>query len=214
MKIKIIVLIIVFLIMGAIPVITINNSYLHSNPDNSTSTTSPITKDTTVEKKLSEKEILAGLLNAQYTENFSSEALKAMAVILQTNYKANKESFDLSKKEVFLSENDMKEKHNNSYEEIKQKIQLAINSVEEIYIYNKGKIAYIPFSKCSSGFTIRDDKYPDLLSVASPWDSLSKNFSTDNKCVGVSIEGMNFLTKNNNGYEKALMWYLPKYEIK
>lgn len=214
MKAKIIVIIVIFIIMGIIPVITMRCNILETDKTSTPTEAFHAAEESTESQNVSNEEIIKGLVFAQYSENMSDEVLKAVAVILQTNYKNNSSSFDLTDKSIYLSDEDMKSKYNDSFEEINKKINDATNSVKEIYIYINNEIAYIPFSACSPGFTSTDEKYPDLISVASPWDCLSNNFSEENTCTGVSIDGIIYLTENNNDYKTALMWYLPKYQIK
>lgn len=72
-----------------------------------------------------------------------------------------------------------------------------------------GKQRYIPFSSCSNGNTKADGKYPYLTSVASPWDSFSSEYTDSAACVGVSIDGLDYLCENGFSSDQALKWYLP-----
>lgn len=72
-----------------------------------------------------------------------------------------------------------------------------------------GKQRYVPFSSCSNGNTGTDGKYPYLTSVASPWDSFSSEYTDSAACVGVSIDGLDYLCENGFSSDQALKWYLP-----
>lgn len=209
MKTKIFLIAVFFILMGAIPVIVLNAGGASPAPGKSTEGETPAQKATP-----SDEEVLRGMLFAQYEDALSGEAMKAEAVIFKTSYKADPGAFDLCNDKIYLDEKKAKARYDNSYEEINDKITSTVNSVKEIYIYQKGKIVYIPFSKCSSGYTQADEKYPYLTSVASPWDCLSEAFSKNNSCTGVSLEGIKYLTNNGCDYATALKWYLPELEIK
>lgn len=209
MKTKIFVVVLIFLIMGTVPVVTILGDAPKNISKNqeTTATTKPI--DT---EKLTDEEIIKGQIFAVYDNEYNFETLKALAVIFRNNLKADKNSVDIKNKDIYISYEEFKNK-NSSFEEINKQIDTAVNDTKSIYIYDNDKVAYIPYSKCSNGSTETSENHPDLINVASPWDKLSKNFSADNSCVGVSIDGINFLTENNNNYLTALQWYLPKYKI-
>lgn len=221
MKGKIFVIILIFLVMGIVPIVTILGSNQENSlfiPDTSSDAVKENTPSTAEEAKpesetLSQQDIVKGMIFAVYDESFNEETIKALSVLFQSNLKADINSVDTNNKNIFISEEEFK-RNNNSYEEITKQIDNAITSVENIYIYNsENKTEYIPYSQCSCGFTVTDKKYPALIQVASPWDTFSKNYDSENKCIGVSIDGIKFLTENNNDYLTALQWYLPKYTI-
>lgn len=216
MKFKIFLLIFIFLVMGIIPVISMGNTSVKSqdkenNLQNMTENTTQNTENN--ENKQSKNSVLEGLLYARYSEDFNVEALKAFAVLFNSNLKKDENFFNLEDKKIYISDIELKEKFPEKSPNIIKTIKEIINETEQIYIYNNNEIAFVPYSECSSGFTYTDEKYENLISIASPWDKFSKNYNKDIKCIGVSIEGIKFLT-NYYDYKTALMWYLPKYEIK
>lgn len=216
MKIKIFFLIFIFLAMGIIPVITMGNAAVNTlntenNSQNTTENTEKKAKNN--ENQKSENSVLEGLLYASYSENLNNEALKALAVLFNSNLKKDKNSFDLKDKSVYISDLELKDKFPDKFSDIVEEIKNIIKETSDIYIYFNNEVAFIPYSKCSSGVTYTDDKYENLISVASPWDKISENYNKDIKCIGVSIDGIKFLT-NYYDYKTALMWYLPKCEIK
>lgn len=203
MKEKIIALILMFILMALLPFAAAKCS------DNNTSTSTMSTADTP--KKPAENEdygkTLCALLAAKYDKSYSTEALKALAIILNTNYKVNPNSF--SDEDYLIEENT-----SGSMKEIYSQIKKAADYAKEKTLCINRKALYIPFSPVSNGATVQSDDYSYLQSVASPWDCYCSDFSEDAKCVGVSINGVNYLCKNGATAEDALLWYLPEFEIK
>lgn len=204
MKIKIFFLIFAFVIMGIIPVVSMGNAsvYIKNEEENLNN-----------DNLESQNSVLEGLLYAIYSEDLNTEVLKAFAVLFKGNLYKDKNSFDLEDKKIYISDLELKEKFSDDFSDIIEKIKDVIKETESIYIYCNNEIAFVPYSQCSSGVTFTDEKYDNLISVASPWDKLSKNHGKDSKCIGVSLDGIRFLTEYYD-YKTALMWYLPKYEIK
>lgn len=211
MKIKVFFLILIFLVMGIIPVISMGNASVKTFEKNKITQNSVSTKNNKNQK--SENSVLEGLLYARYSEDLNDEALKAFAVLFNNNLNKDKKSYDLEDKNIYISDLELKEEYPDNYSNIKEKIKNIINETNGVYIYNDNKTVFVPYSECSSGVTYTDEKYENLISVASPWDKISEKFNKDIKCVGVSLEGIKFLS-NYYDYKTALLWYLPKYEIK
>lgn len=154
--------------------------------------------------------ILCGLVAAQYKDDYSEETMKAIAVIIINNYKVNPDSFDLDDKEVYIAEKDA----DSSLKEIYPIIIKCINSAKEISVKFNSEEEYIPFSDTSNGMTNKDNSYEYLISVASPWDCYNENYDENTECVGVSLNGVDYLCKNGSSAVDALKWYLPNSEIK
>ena len=57
------------------------------------------------------------------------------------------------------------------------------------------------------------DNYPYLTSVASPWDCLSEEYDENLRCVGVSMNGVNYLCAKGYSAEDALLYYLPDFSV-
>ncbi len=212
MKIKIFFLILIFLIMGIIPVISMHNDSVKIFEKEKSTENSDVNYENNKTQK-SENSVLEGLLYARYSEDLNVEALKAFAVLFNNNLSKEEKSFNLKDKNIYISDLELKEKFPNNYSDIIENIKKIINETNNIYIYNDNNTAYIPYSECSSGVTYTDKKYENLISVASPWDKISEKYNNDIKCVGVSLAGIEFLCKYYD-YKTALMWYLPKYVIK
>lgn len=202
MKEKIIALILMFILMALLPFAAAKCS------DTNASTNTMSTADTP--KKPSDTEnygkTLCALLAAKYDESYSTETLKALAIILNTNYKVNPNSFI---DDDFLTQ----EEASGSMKEIYPHIKEAADYAKEKTLCINHKAFYIPFSSISNGSTAQSNDYTYLQSVASVWDCYSSDFSEDAKCVGVSINGVNYLCKNGASAENALLWYLPGFEI-
>lgn len=126
-------------------------------------------------------------------DSYSDETIKAIIRIIKTNIAAGTEY----------------KADYNSDTELSKRINKILNSELELY-YIKNKLCTIPFSICSNGNTVSDKQYPYLSPVASPWDCFSSDYSADNSCVGVSLDGVDYLCKNGMSAEHALRWYLPE----
>ncbi|MCH5297891.1 MAG: hypothetical protein J1E85_09500 [Ruminococcus sp.] len=160
--------------------------------------------------QLDEDKILCGLVAALYKSDYSDETVKAITILLNNNYSLEPNKFDLSDNSVFL----YTENADNSTQEIYSKIENIISSSKELLIYSDNKNVYIPYSIISNGNTVYNENYSYISPVASPWDCFSKEYDKNSECVGVSIEGLDYLCKNGMNAEEALNWYLPNCEIK
>lgn len=208
MKTKIISIALLFAIMALLP-FTVSKCAGTENVFKKTTATADIVQKDEVNEQLSTDEILCGLVAAQYKNNYSTETLKAIAIILNTNYKLNPDSFDLDDKNVCLYKKDA----NNSVKEIYDQISDAVNSVKEKTLCINSKAFYIPYGEISNGHTQASEEYSYITSVASPWDCFSENYDENAQCIGASLCGIDYLCKNGSGYEDALKWYLPQFEI-
>lgn len=151
---------------------------------------------------------LCGLVAANYNEIYSEETLKALAIILYTNYTADPQNYDLSNTEICLPESDTE----NSVKENYSTIKSAVTSVYKKTLCTNGKAFFIPFCYSSNGKTSTNSEYPYITAVASPWDCYN-NTDYDSEYYGVSLCGINYLCSEGYNYEEALLWYLPDFEI-
>lgn len=156
----------------------------------------------------SEKEILCGLVAAEYRDEYCDEALKALAVILYTDYSLSPESFDLSDKNVCIYKENADESINFT------RIESAVDGVYKKTLCVDGKAFFVPFSYVSDGKTEKSKDYPYLYSVASAWDFYSQDYSDKAECIGVSMYGVNYLCENGSEFTDALKWYLPDFEVR
>ncbi len=197
MKQKIIIFSIFFLIMALLPFTVVKCSF-YDNSEKTTFSSTNIHIDNEKEK------ILCGLVSALYIDSYCTETVRAITIILNTNYDIS--TFDLSDETIYLPE----EKLSGSKKEFYGEIKKIVNSNMEFYLTKSNEKLYIPYSNSSNGSTIQNDY---LCSVASPWDCFNKGFDKDTACYGVSLSGIDYLCKNGMNAEQALLWYLPDFEI-
>lgn len=162
------------------------------------------------EKNSDNKEILVGLTAALCNENFSDEAIKAVAILINTDCKVNPDYFDLEDKEVYLSKDEI----DNSLKEYYSRVEKIVNSIDKKTLTANNENFFIPYSQSSCGYTLDSTDCKYITSVASPWDCFLKNYDESSQCIGVSIDGIDYLCKNGANAEQALKWYLPEFEIK
>lgn len=155
-------------------------------------------------------EILVGLTAAICNENFSDEAIKAIAILINTDYEVSPDYFDLEDKEIYLSENTLY----NSQKEYYSRVEEIVKSMNKKNLTVKNKKVLIPYSQISCGRTLDSEDCEYITSVASPWDCFSQSYDENAECIGVSIIGINYLCQSGASAEKALKWYLPEFEIK
>ena len=209
MRQKIIFIIVLLLIMATLP-LAISKNFTQNTLKQTIFAKSEQSGNKDIKTKDFSEESLCSLVAALYREEYSEEALKAMAIILHTNYKTKPESFDFNDTNVFLPEN----KADNSLKENFNIIRAAVNEVYDKTLCQNDKAFFIPYSYLSDGTTKTDDEFPYIQSIASPWDCYSNEYDEDNYCVGISLYGLNYLCENGYDYSSALKWYLPDFEIK
>ena len=161
------------------------------------------------EKNSDNKEILVGLTSALCNENFSDDAIKAVAILINTDYKVNPDFFDLENKEVYLSKDEL----DNSLKEYYSRVEKIVNSIDKKTLTANNENFFIPYSQSSCGYTLASEDCEYITSVASPWDCFSQSYDESSQCIGVSIDGIDYLCKNGANAEQALKWYLPEFEI-
>ena len=209
MKEKIIFIILMLALMALLPFVTAKCSNSEINMSN-TSATADAAKNSEDNSDKDSNALLCALVAAKYKDDYCDETLKALAIILNTNYKVNPDSFKLDDKSICLYEKDA----NNSVKDAYPKIKECAKSVKEKTLWIESKAFFIPFSLSSNGHTYESPDYDYIFSVASPWDCYQKDYSENTECIGVSISGVNYLCKKGSSYEEALKWYLPQFEIK
>lgn len=224
MRIKVIFIIIFLLTMAFLPIIVSKCTatkttaasvstadYAEKPTDNSTensekSTIKPQQESSESKAELTDAE-LCGMVAANYDESYCEETLKALAVILYTNYCLAPDDYDLKDSRICILESNAE----NSVKENYNTIKSAVSAVYKKALCSNGKVLYIPFTSSTNGKTSSSSEYPYLTAVASPWDSYS-NANDDEHC-GVSLNGINFLCNDGYSYAQALQWYLPDFTI-
>lgn len=187
--------------MATVPIITIKYSDDADKSSNSSADTPAEIND--------KNYIITGLTAALCNENFSEESIRAAAILISNNYSVKPNDFDLTDKNIFLDEKYVDDSNKDYYSKVKK----VVNSLEELSITADNKSIFIPYSTVSSGYTLNSDESNYIVSVASPWDCFSSEYSNDSKCIGVSIYGINYLCSNGTSAEEALKWYLPKLQF-
>lgn len=206
---KILACTLLLVLMALLPFTTVKCS-TNSNKNESklTSSTGKTNNDTKGSDE--SNEILVGLTAAICNENFSDEAIKAIAILINTDYEVKPEYFDLENKEVYFSKDGI----DNSDKEYYSKIESIVNSMDKKTLSVKNEKVFIPYSKISCGYTLKSEDCKYITSVASPWDCFSQEYDENAECIGVSVNGINYLCQNGASAEQALKWYLPEFEIK
>ncbi len=190
MRRKLIGLLLILAIMASVPII--NSGY-------------KIKKDTNTllnQHKMTKEEIIVGVAANNFRKHYDNETIKALILILNTNYKANK----INNKDI-LSKDDFIKKYKNG-QEYYSNIENTVKEMSDQYITYKNKAVYIPYFKISKGCTEEDKKYPYLKSSACPWDCLKEDFKPESKSVGVSINSLNEICKQGADYKKALTYFV------
>ncbi len=195
--------------MALLPFTAVKCSTNGSKSEN-TLTSSTGTTKTNTKSSDDTNEILVGLTSALCNENFSSDAIKAIAILINTDYLVNPEYFDLEDKTVYVSKDEL----DNSEKEYYLKVENIVKSIDKKTLTVKNKKVFIPYSQLSCGYTLDSEDCEYITSVASPWDCFSKEYDENAECIGVSINGINYLCQNGASAEQALKWYLPEFEIK
>lgn len=224
MRIKVIFIIIFLLTMAFLPIIVSKCTatkttaasvstadYAEKPTDNSTensekSTIKPQQESSESKAELTDAE-LCGIVAANYDESYCEETLKALAVILYTNYCLAPDDYDLKDSRICILESNAE----NSVKENYNTIKSAVSAVYKKALCSNGKVLYIPFTSSTNGKTSSSSEYPYLTAVASPWDSYSN--ANDDEYCGVSLNGINYLCNDGYSYAQALQWYLPDFTI-
>ncbi len=197
MKQKLILISIFFIIMALLPFTIVKCSFYDNYEKN-------VISSTNISIENEKEKILCGLVSALYVDSYCTETVRAITIILNTNYDVS--TFDLNDKSVYLPE----DKLSGSIQEFYGEIKKIVNSNKEFYLSKNKEKLYIPYSNTSNGSTAQN-KY--LCSVASPWDCFNPDFDENIICYGVSLSGIDYLCKNGMNAEEALLWYLPDFEI-
>ncbi len=224
MRIKVIFIIIFLLTMAFLPIIVSKCTatkttaasvstadYAEKPTDNSTensekSTIKPQQESSESKAELTDAE-LCGMVAANYDESYCEETLKALAVILYTNYCLAPDDYNLKDSRICILESNAE----NSVKENYNTIKSAVSAVYKKALCSNGKVLYIPFTSSTNGKTSSSSEYPYLIAVASPWDSYSN--ANDDEYCGVSLNGINYLCNDGYSYAQALQWYLPDFTI-
>lgn len=148
---------------------------------------------------LTDEEFLIGAVAAEMPPSYETEALKAQCVAAYTCYakkradeRANPHedlkgadfSADLSKKQIYLTPDRMKESCGDSYDEIYAEYKTVVDSVKGEALTYKGELITCTYFAISSGKTdsfedIFGKALPYLTAVSSPYDVFAPNYKSE-----------------------------------
>lgn len=192
MKKKITGLLLILAIMAAIPLVFSKNKI-------------KIDTKSIFQSKYSEKiELISSAAAYYFRESYSDETLKALVLILNSNYKTGK----LSKNER-LSKRDFLRKYKKG-RDYYSKIENTAKNLSDRYITYKNKAVYIPCFNLSKGYTEKSKNYPYLKSRACPWDVIEKGYNKKAVSVGISLNSLDRLCENGMNYNTALEYFLSE----
>ncbi|MBE6731651.1 MAG: SpoIID/LytB domain-containing protein [Ruminococcaceae bacterium] len=143
--------------------------------------------------KISERDFLISTVSLELSPLTDIEALKAQAVAARSFYRYKKEEnknveydFVCNSEEpyIYAEKSYFENKWGESYGEYYEKIANAVDSTENEILTFEGEIACCSFFAMSGGVTLSaeevwDTSFPYLVSVASPYDSLSPYFEAE-----------------------------------
>lgn len=129
------------------------------------------------------EDYIVGVLAGEMPANFELEALKAQAVAartyvlkkMQANYKQDYDVVDTVENQVYISEEELKAKWKNDFENKINKIKQAVAETKGEYLTYKGEVIEALFFSTSVGKTENSEEIfsqalPYLRSVDSSWD--------------------------------------------
>ena len=146
--------------------------------------------------------LTAEMLAYEFREEYCREGLKALAIILNSNYKAGVKLKNLSKTEF------IKKHKNGAYH-----YSLLENTVKETADYcvtYKAKAVIIPYSYVTNGKCENDYAY--LRNTANPRDFINPEYKF-NSPSGVSLYSINELCKKGLSCEESLSRYFADTKI-
>ena len=190
MKKKFIGILLLIAAMMSIPLITVRNGV---DSD---------VKEVFAESSTNETQKITELVCANYKDEYCKETIKALAIILNSNYKSSKNKFS---DKNFMS----KEKFIKKYGEDKYSfLEKTVNELSDKTIIYKKKTVYTPLFYLSDGYVVKSEKYPHLKDCACPWDKLNDGFEECGNINGISMNTLNELCKKGTSYKEALNWFI------
>ena len=159
------------------------------------------------------EEYVVGAVGGEMPVSFSLEALKAQAVASRSYVLKKQENnkdgtydvVDTTSNQVYLDDDDLKEKWKDSYVSYINKVREAVNETSMEYLEYNGEIANTMFFSTSNGYTedsqvVFSEDIPYLKSVDSKWDeSISSSFNYE-----VEMSLYDFYKKLDLNYDKNL----------
>lgn len=152
---------------------------------------------------------LIGVVSGEMPATFEKEALKAQAIASRSYalYHMNGKEYDVTNttsNQVYLKDEELRQKWNEKYDENKKKITEAVMETEGEYLSYNGEIVNAMFFSTSVGKTENSEevfvsKVPYLRSVSSSWDEASPVYTDQ-----YNIELKNFYNLLNLEYNEKL----------
>lgn len=145
-------------------------------------------------EKIELEEYLIGVVAGEMPASFSSEALKAQAVVARTYtlkaIKTGKKLTDTVATQVYNDKNQLKKKWGSSYNTYYNKIKNAVNATKGLTVKYNGDYIEALYHSTSNGYTedsgnVFINSFPYLQSVESPWD---KNVSSYQKTITLNYQ--------------------------
>lgn len=171
-----------------------SSSNFSSSTNSSTSTQKPSTEKQTIVtvyrssgkvEKIELEQYLIGVVAGEMPASFSSEALKAQAVIARTyTLKAiqnNRKLTDTVSTQVYKDNNELKALWGSSYNTYYNKIKNAVNKTKGLTVKYKGSYIEALYFSTSNGYTENSENvftnaFPYLQTVESPWDKTIRSY--------------------------------------
>ena len=137
------------------------------------------------------EDYVVGVVAGEMPAEFAKEALKAQAVAsrsyalkkMEDNKNSSYDVVDTTSNQVYLDDNELKDKWGNKYTMYINKVREAVNDTLMEYLEYDGKIANTMFFSTSNGYTedsklVFNEDIPYLKSVESNWDKdVNSNFN-------------------------------------
>lgn len=162
------------------------------------------------------EEYVVGVVSGEMPVSFEIEALKAQSVAsrsyvlkkLENNKEQEYDVVDTVSNQVYLDENQLKEKWGDKYLEYISKVREAVNATSMEFLEYEGEVIEAMFFSTSNGYTedsgvVFQKSLPYLKSVESEWDEeVAKAFYTS---TSMSLQEF---------YERLGLEYDKKLEVK
>ncbi|MCI8446563.1 MAG: stage II sporulation protein D [Bacilli bacterium] len=158
------------------------------------------------------EQYVVGVLSGEMPVSFEIEALKAQAVaarsyVLKKMEKAKDDEYDVVdtvSNQVYLNEEELKEKWQDHYEERIEKLKKAVYETEGEYLSYDDEIIEAFFFSTSTGVTensgeVFSKDLPYLVSVESKWDEISPSYE-----INYNFSLSDFYKKLDLPYEEVL----------
>lgn len=141
------------------------------------------------------EEYVVGVVGGEMPVSFDIEALKAQAVAsrsyalkkINDNKNSSYDVLDTTSNQVYLDDDDLKEKWGSKYVSYINKVREAVNETSMEYLEYNGEVANTMFFSTSNGYTedsqvVFSEDVPYLQSVDSSWDEkVSSTFNYTSK---------------------------------